>query len=91
MMINPVELLDISTRIMGMRKDEFAAVVGGVPVPWSYLAWAALYSALYSTVALLVALVAQASWGRGAGRASVESERCARVSLKAGRWSTGWG
>ena len=30
MMINPVELLDISTRIMGMRKDEFAAVVGGV-------------------------------------------------------------
>ncbi len=34
-----------------------AAVVGGVPVPWSYLAWAALYSALYSTVALLVALV----------------------------------
>jgi len=34
-----------------------AAVVGGVPVPWSYLAWAALYAALYSAVALLVALV----------------------------------
>jgi ABC-type transport system involved in multi-copper enzyme maturation permease subunit len=34
-----------------------AAVVGGVPVPWSYLGWAALYAGLYSTVALLVALV----------------------------------
>ncbi|NCY02906.1 MAG: ABC transporter permease [Planctomycetia bacterium] len=34
-----------------------AAVVGGVPVPWSYLGWAALYAALYSCVALLVALV----------------------------------
>ncbi|MFM9059937.1 MAG: ABC transporter permease [Planctomycetaceae bacterium] len=34
-----------------------AAVVGGVAVPWSYLAWAALYAALYSAVALLVALV----------------------------------
>ena len=34
-----------------------AAVIGGVPVPWSYLGWAALYAALYSTVALLVALV----------------------------------
>jgi ABC-type transport system involved in multi-copper enzyme maturation permease subunit len=34
-----------------------AAVVGGVPVPWSYLAWAGLYAALYSAVALLVALV----------------------------------
>ena len=34
-----------------------AAVVGGVPVPWSYLAWAALYAGLYSAVALLVALV----------------------------------
>jgi len=34
-----------------------AAVVGGVAVPWSYLGWAALYAALYSTVALLVALV----------------------------------
>ena len=34
-----------------------AAVVGGVPVPWSYLGWAALYAALYSTVALLVALI----------------------------------
>jgi ABC-type transport system involved in multi-copper enzyme maturation permease subunit len=34
-----------------------AAVVGGVPVPWSYLGWAALYAALYSAVALLVALV----------------------------------
>jgi len=34
-----------------------AAVVGGVPVPWSYLGWAALYAGLYSAVALLVALV----------------------------------
>ena len=34
-----------------------AAVVGGVPVPWGYLGWAALYAALYSTVALLIALV----------------------------------
>jgi ABC-type transport system involved in multi-copper enzyme maturation permease subunit len=34
-----------------------AAVVGGVPVPWVYLGWAALYAALYSAVALLVALV----------------------------------
>ena len=34
-----------------------AAVVGGVPVPWSYLAWASLYAGLYSAVALLVALV----------------------------------
>jgi len=34
-----------------------AAVVGGIPVPWSYLAWAALYAGLYSTVAILVALV----------------------------------
>jgi len=34
-----------------------AAVVGGVAVPWSYLGWAALYAGLYSTVALLIALV----------------------------------
>ncbi|NBW96895.1 MAG: hypothetical protein EBR28_09235 [Planctomycetia bacterium] len=34
-----------------------AAVVGGVPVPWTYLGWAALYAGLYSAVALLVALV----------------------------------
>ena len=34
-----------------------AAVVGGVPVPWSYLAWAAAYAALYSAVAILVALI----------------------------------
>jgi ABC-type transport system involved in multi-copper enzyme maturation permease subunit len=34
-----------------------AAVIGGVAVPWSYLAWAGLYAALYSAVALLVALV----------------------------------
>jgi ABC-type transport system involved in multi-copper enzyme maturation permease subunit len=34
-----------------------AAVVGGVAVPWSYLAWAALYAGLYSTVAILIALV----------------------------------
>jgi ABC-type transport system involved in multi-copper enzyme maturation permease subunit len=34
-----------------------AAVIGGVAVPWSYLGWAALYAALYATLALLVALV----------------------------------
>ena len=34
-----------------------AAVVGGVPVPWDYLGWAALYAAIYSTVAILLALV----------------------------------
>jgi hypothetical protein len=34
-----------------------AAVVGGVPVPWDYLGWAAIYAALYSAVAILVALV----------------------------------
>lgn len=34
-----------------------AAVVGGVPIPWDYLAWAALYAALYSAVAILLALV----------------------------------
>jgi hypothetical protein len=28
-----------------------------VPVPWTYLGWAALYAGLYSAVALLVALV----------------------------------
>jgi len=32
-------------------------VVGGTPVPWVYLGWAALYAALYSTLALLVALI----------------------------------
>lgn len=34
-----------------------AAVVGGVPIPWSYLGWAALYAALYSAIAVLIALV----------------------------------
>jgi hypothetical protein len=34
-----------------------AAVVGGVPVPWGYLSWAALYAGLYAAVALLIALV----------------------------------
>jgi hypothetical protein len=34
-----------------------AAVVGGVAIPWAYLGWAAVYAALYATVALLVALV----------------------------------
>ncbi len=34
-----------------------AAVAGGVPVPWTYLGWAAIYAGLYATVALLVALV----------------------------------
>ncbi|MFM7184185.1 MAG: hypothetical protein ACKO4Z_05360 [Planctomycetota bacterium] len=34
-----------------------AAVIGGTPVPWIYLGWAALYAALYSGLALLVALI----------------------------------
>jgi ABC-type transport system involved in multi-copper enzyme maturation permease subunit len=34
-----------------------AAVVGGMPVPWVYLGWAALYAALYSAFAILIALV----------------------------------
>jgi ABC-type transport system involved in multi-copper enzyme maturation permease subunit len=34
-----------------------AAVIGGVPIPWGYLGWAALYAALYSAVAILLALV----------------------------------
>jgi len=34
-----------------------AAVAGGVPVPPVYLAWAALYCALYSAVAMLLALI----------------------------------
>lgn len=34
-----------------------AAVVGGVPIPWDYLGWATLYAALYSAVAILLALV----------------------------------
>jgi hypothetical protein len=34
-----------------------AAVIGGAAVPWVYLGWAALYAALYSTLALLVALI----------------------------------
>jgi ABC-type transport system involved in multi-copper enzyme maturation permease subunit len=34
-----------------------AAVIGGVPVPWEYLAWAAVYAGLYSAIALLIALV----------------------------------
>jgi ABC-type transport system involved in multi-copper enzyme maturation permease subunit len=34
-----------------------AAVAGGVPVPGSYLAWAALYCVLYSAVAMLLALI----------------------------------
>jgi len=34
-----------------------AAVMGGVAVPWIYLAWAAVYAALYSTVVLLVGLI----------------------------------
>lgn len=34
-----------------------AAVAGGVVVPLSYLGWALLYCALYSTIAMLVALV----------------------------------
>ncbi len=34
-----------------------AAVIGGVPVPWGYLAWAAIYAGLYSAIALLIALV----------------------------------
>jgi ABC-type transport system involved in multi-copper enzyme maturation permease subunit len=34
-----------------------AAVAGGVPVPPMYLAWAGLYCALYSAVAMLLALI----------------------------------
>jgi ABC-type transport system involved in multi-copper enzyme maturation permease subunit len=34
-----------------------AAVAGGVPVPWGYLGWAAVYAGLYSAIAILVALV----------------------------------
>lgn len=34
-----------------------AAVAGGVRVPFDYLGWAALYCALYSTVAMLLALI----------------------------------
>jgi hypothetical protein len=34
-----------------------AAVAGGVPVPPTYLAWAALYCVLYSAVAMLLALI----------------------------------
>ena len=34
-----------------------AAVAGGVPVPPTYLAWAALYCVLYSAVAMLMALI----------------------------------
>ena len=34
-----------------------AAVVGGVPIPWSYLGWAALYAGLYAAIAVLIALV----------------------------------
>ena len=34
-----------------------AAVAGGVPVPLDYLGWALLYCVLYSTVAMLLALI----------------------------------
>jgi hypothetical protein len=34
-----------------------AAVAGGVPVPVEYMAWCALYCVLYSTVAMLLALI----------------------------------
>jgi hypothetical protein len=34
-----------------------AAVAGGVPVPMVYLGWALLYCILYSTVAMLLALI----------------------------------
>ncbi|MBX3413829.1 MAG: ABC transporter permease subunit [Pirellulales bacterium] len=34
-----------------------AAVATGAQVPWSYLAWTLLYTVLYSTVALFVALI----------------------------------
>ena len=34
-----------------------AAVAGGVPVPFVYLAWAALYCVLYTAVAMLLALI----------------------------------
>jgi ABC-type transport system involved in multi-copper enzyme maturation permease subunit len=34
-----------------------AAVAGGVPVPWVYLAWALLYCLLYTTAMMLLALL----------------------------------
>ena len=34
-----------------------AAVAAGVPVPMSYLGWAFLYCVLYSSVAMLLALI----------------------------------
>ena len=48
-----------------------AAVIGGVPVPWGYLAWAAIYAGLYSAIALLIALVLfqNRDLARGNGRA----------------------
>jgi len=35
----------------------YAAISTGAEVPWSYVAWAGLYCALYSSVAMLVALL----------------------------------
>jgi len=35
----------------------YAAIATGAEVPWSYVAWAGLYCALYSSVAMLVALL----------------------------------
>ena len=35
----------------------YAAIAGGVPVPWEYLGWALAYCVLYTGVALLFALV----------------------------------
>jgi hypothetical protein len=34
-----------------------AAIAGGNPVPYAYLAWAALYALIYIAVAMLVALL----------------------------------
>lgn len=35
----------------------YAAIAGGAPVPWTYLGWAFVYCALYSSVAMLFALL----------------------------------
>ena len=34
-----------------------AGISAGVPLPWDYIAWDGLYCLLYSTVAMLVALL----------------------------------
>ena len=53
----PVPVIRAQEAEFPVGAEEAGAVVGGVPVPWEYLGWAALYAALYSAVAILVALV----------------------------------